>query len=66
MAKGTVGKVVQVLGAVVDCEFPQDSMPSIFNAIEIQQADVRVANSLLASNAAGVRSSFFMAPAQRE
>ena len=37
MAKGTVGKVVQVLGAVVDCEFPQDSMPSIFNAIEIQR-----------------------------
>ena len=37
MAKGSVGKVVQVLGAVVDCEFPQDSMPSIFNAIEIQR-----------------------------
>ena len=38
MATGTVGKVVQVLGAVVDCEFPPDAMPSIFNAVEIRRA----------------------------
>ncbi|MGH2352955.1 MAG: F0F1 ATP synthase subunit beta [Chloroflexota bacterium] len=37
MAAGTVGKVVQVLGAVVDCEFPPDQMPSIFNAVEIRR-----------------------------
>ncbi len=37
MAAGTVGKVVQVLGAVVDCEFPPDQMPAIFNAIEIRR-----------------------------
>jgi F-type H+-transporting ATPase subunit beta len=37
MAAGTVGKVVQVMGAVVDCEFPPDDMPSIFNAIEIRR-----------------------------
>src|SRR6266542_931789 len=35
MAAGTKGKVVQVLGAVVDCEFPPDQMPGIFSAIEI-------------------------------
>jgi F-type H+/Na+-transporting ATPase subunit beta len=35
MAAETVGKVVQVLGAVVDCEFPPDEMPSIFNALVI-------------------------------
>src|SRR5437016_4587905 len=35
MAAGTKGKVVQVLGAVVDCEFPPDQMPSIFNAVEL-------------------------------
>ena len=29
------GKVVQVLGAVVDCEFPPDGMPDIFDAIEV-------------------------------
>ncbi|MBN1310201.1 MAG: F0F1 ATP synthase subunit beta [Anaerolineae bacterium] len=29
------GKVVQVLGAVVDCEFPPDKMPDIHEAIEI-------------------------------
>jgi F-type H+-transporting ATPase subunit beta len=37
MPAGTVGKVVQVLGAVVDCEFPNEQMPSIFNAIEIRR-----------------------------
>src|SRR5829696_10151702 len=37
MAAGTVGKVVQVLGAVIDCEFPAEQMPSIFNAVEIRR-----------------------------
>ena len=37
MSAGTVGKVVQVLGAVVDCEFPAEQMPAIFNAVEIQR-----------------------------
>ena len=32
MAKG---KVVQVIGTVVDVEFPPDGLPSLFNAIEI-------------------------------
>jgi F-type H+-transporting ATPase subunit beta len=38
MAAGTVGKVVQVLGAVVDCEFPPDQMPAVFNAVEIHRS----------------------------
>ena len=29
------GKVVQVLGAVVDCEFPPSGMPDIYEAIEV-------------------------------
>jgi F-type H+-transporting ATPase subunit beta len=29
------GKVIQVLGAVVDCEFPPGSMPKIYDAIEV-------------------------------
>ena len=32
MAKG---KVVQVIGTVVDAEFPPDQLPSLFNAVEI-------------------------------
>ncbi len=32
MAKG---KVVQIIGTVVDIEFPPDSLPSLFNAVEI-------------------------------
>jgi F-type H+-transporting ATPase subunit beta len=29
------GKVAQVIGTVVDIEFPQDELPSIYNAIEV-------------------------------
>jgi F-type H+-transporting ATPase subunit beta len=32
------GKVIQVLGPVVDCRFPTDSLPEIFNAVIIQDA----------------------------
>jgi len=29
------GKIVQILGGVVDCEFPPDNLPELFEAIEI-------------------------------
>jgi F-type H+-transporting ATPase subunit beta len=32
------GKVIQVLGPVVDCRFPTDSLPSIYNAVLIKDA----------------------------
>lgn len=36
MAAGNnIGKVVQVIGPTVDCEFPPDSLPNILNAIKI-------------------------------
>jgi len=31
----TNGKIVQVLGGVVDCEFPEDNLPRLFDAIEV-------------------------------
>jgi F-type H+-transporting ATPase subunit beta len=37
MAAGTKGKVVQVIGTVVDVEFPPDNLPSVYNAIEIDK-----------------------------
>ncbi len=37
MAKGTVGKVVQVIGPVVDVEFPPDELPEIYSALDIQR-----------------------------
>ncbi|HET9921767.1 MAG TPA: F0F1 ATP synthase subunit beta [Ktedonobacteraceae bacterium] len=33
MAAGTKGKIVQVLGAVVDVEFPPDQIPEIYNEV---------------------------------
>ncbi len=32
---GATGRVVQVTGPVVDCEFPPDQLPQIYNAVEI-------------------------------
>jgi F-type H+/Na+-transporting ATPase subunit beta len=37
MAQGTKGSVVQVIGTVVDVEFPPDNLPSVYNAIEIDK-----------------------------
>jgi F-type H+-transporting ATPase subunit beta len=39
MAKGTKGNVVQVIGTVVDVEFPAESLPEIYNALELDMAD---------------------------
>jgi F-type H+-transporting ATPase subunit beta len=36
MAEGTQGKIVQIIGTVVDVEFPPDDVPGIFNALELQ------------------------------
>ena len=35
MDKKNTGKVVQIVGAVVDVQFPKDSLPNLLNAIEI-------------------------------
>lgn len=39
MAKG---KVAQIIGTVVDIEFPQEELPAIYNAIEINQDGNRI------------------------
>src|SRR4051794_40291849 len=35
MPKGTKGSIIQIIGAVVDLEFPADLLPDIYNAVEI-------------------------------
>lgn len=37
-----IGKVVQVIGPVVDIKFDSDSLPSIYNAIEITMQDGKI------------------------
>ncbi|WP_238885809.1 F0F1 ATP synthase subunit beta [Clostridium sp. YIM B02551] len=39
---GTIGKVVQVIGPVVDIKFDTDALPNIYNAIEIVNGDHKV------------------------
>jgi F-type H+-transporting ATPase subunit beta len=42
MAKGTIGRVVQVMGAVVDVEFPPEELPEIYHALEVQRDDSKL------------------------
>ena len=35
----TTGEVLQVIGPVVDCEFPADAVPEIYDALEIARGD---------------------------
>ncbi len=39
MAKGTKGRVVQVIGTVVDVEFAAEDLPAIYDAVEINMGD---------------------------
>ncbi|MBL4932674.1 F0F1 ATP synthase subunit beta [Clostridium paridis] len=39
---GTIGKVVQVIGPVIDIKFDTDALPNIYNAIEIVSGDHKV------------------------
>ena len=34
----SIGKIVQVIGAVVDIEFPRDEMPKVYDALVLEQA----------------------------
>ena len=36
------GKIVQVIGAVVDVEFPQDAVPRVYDALEVQNGNERL------------------------
>ena len=42
MAKGDIGRVVQVTGAVVDVEFPPTKQPEIYHSIEINRDGTNV------------------------
>ena len=33
--QGAVGRVVRIVGAVVDVEFPPEQMPAIYNALTV-------------------------------
>ena len=33
----TAGNIVEVIGAVVDVEFPRDSVPKVYNALKVEE-----------------------------
>ncbi len=36
----SAGQIVQIIGAVIDVEFPRDAMPKIFDALKVDEADL--------------------------
>ena len=34
------GKIVQIIGAVVDVEFPRESLPKVYDALRVEEADL--------------------------
>ncbi len=36
----SAGKIVQIIGAVVDVEFPRESMPKIYDALVVDEVDL--------------------------
>lgn len=39
---GSIGKVVQIIGPVIDIKFDTDTLPNIYNAIEIKMGDTTI------------------------
>ena len=42
MTKSSKGKIVQIIGTVIDVEFPEGELPAIFNALEVQDVQERL------------------------
>jgi F-type H+-transporting ATPase subunit beta len=42
MAQGTKGSVVQIIGTVIDVEFPPDGLPAIYNGLELDNSGERL------------------------
>ena len=36
----SLGKIVQIIGAVVDVEFPQESLPKVYDALNVQEKNI--------------------------
>ena len=34
------GKITQIIGAVIDVEFPRDSIPKVYDALKLKDADL--------------------------
>ena len=36
----SIGKITQIIGAVIDVEFPSDSIPKVYNALHVTKANL--------------------------
>src|SRR5262245_62179186 len=40
MATATTGKITQIIGAVIDVEFPREAIPRVYEALKLKDADL--------------------------
>lgn len=43
----TMGTIIEVIGAVVDVEFPQGAVPKVYDALKVEEADITLEVQLL-------------------
>jgi len=36
----SIGKITQIIGAVIDVEFPSDAIPKVYNALHVTKANL--------------------------
>ena len=46
------GKIVQIIGAVVDVEFPRESVPKVYDALKVQNTAITLEDTRLLTRAA--------------
>ena len=51
---GNQGKIVQIIGAVVDVEFPRESVPRVYDAQKVQNTAITQEISEIVGGAAAV------------
>ena len=42
MSEKNVGKIIQIIGAVIDVKFSEDHMPALYNAIEVESDNGKI------------------------
>ncbi|MXP56749.1 F0F1 ATP synthase subunit beta [Pantoea sp. Mhis] len=57
-------KIIQIIGAVIDVEFPQNAVPPIYNALEVKNGDNRLVLEVQQQLGGGVVRTIAMGPSE--
>ena len=66
------GKVVEIIGAVIDVQFPREAMPNIFDALLIEEGDLtlevqqQIGDGIVRTIAMGTTCLLYTSPSPRD